>query len=366
MGIFDLPPGTNPDTLPASKNPDGTPSDFNSPVNSATLFYVIGPISLVITALAALLKVYIRAFVHKQFGIDDGLTLVSLGLLCAQVGWIIDEMKYGAVRHMWDMSWTKFLHVLKFIDVNGALQAFAFMTAKLAIVFLFYRLFSPKAVYKWAIIAAGIIVFVAYTILAIASICVPLEDGPTVLFRVSETIGAIGLITDVYLAVLPLAAVSSLNLPRRKKIGVAAIFGAGMLGIAMAALSAYYRIAPSETNNQTDLTYPFTKRIIVQIIELDMAIIIGCVPIFPGLLRETVVTAWFSRAFSSMSRLVRSRGTTSKASSSKTDRYYNLSGQHQTNSQVSTAQIPLEPIPSNDKAGYGAQVRTEVHSGSMV
>lgn len=229
MGLFDLPPGTDPDTYPASRNPDGTPSDFNSPVNSATLFYVIGPISLVITAIAALLKVYIRTFVHKQFGIDDGLTLISLALLCAQVGYIIDEMKHGAVRHMWDMSWTKFLHVLKFQDVNGAIQAFAFMTAKLSIVFLFYRLFSPKTAFKWAIIVGGIIVFVGYATLAIASLSVPLEDGPTVLFRVSETIGAMGLITDVYLAVLPMAAVASLNLPRRKKIGVAAIFAAGLL-----------------------------------------------------------------------------------------------------------------------------------------
>lgn len=135
-------------------------------------------------------------------------------------------------------------------------------------------------------------------------------------------------------------------------------------GIAMAAVSAYFRLSPAETNNTTDDTYPFTKRITVQIVELDMAIIIGCVPIFPGLLRETIVTAWFSRAFSSMSRLVRTRGTSK--SSTKTDRYYNLGGQEQTNSQVSTAPIPLKPVPSDDKNGTGTQVRTDVHSESMV
>ncbi|KAK5637190.1 hypothetical protein RRF57_012902 [Xylaria bambusicola] len=229
MGLFDLPPGTNPDTYPASRDPSGTPSNFNSPVNSAQLFYIVGPISLVLTTLAVFLKFYIRSFVHKQVGIDDWLSLIALILQYVQVGWVIDEMRHGAVRHMWDMSWTKFLHVLKFQDVNGAIQAFAFMIAKLSIVFLFYRLFSPKTFYKWAIVICGIIVGVGYAVLGILSLSFPLEDGPTILFRVSQAIGVQGLVTDVYLAVLPIAAVLSLNLPRRKKIGVAAIFGAGLL-----------------------------------------------------------------------------------------------------------------------------------------
>ncbi|KAI0886468.1 uncharacterized protein GGS22DRAFT_113976 [Annulohypoxylon maeteangense] len=362
MGLFDLPPGTDPDTYPASHNPDGTPGDFNSPVNSAKLFYIVGPISLVLAVVASFLKIYIRAFVHKKFGIDDGLTLIALALQCVQVGWVIDEMKHGAVRHMWDMSWTKFLKVLRFQDVNGAIQAFAFMVAKLSIVFLFYRIFSPKTFYKWAIIVCGIIVFVGYATLAIASLCVPLEDGPTVLFRVSETIGAVGLVTDVYLAVLPIAAIMSLNLPRRRKIGVAAIFGAGFLGIAMAALSAYYRISPSETNNTTDDTYTFTKRITVQVVELDIAIIIGCVPIFPGLLRETIVTTWISRTFGSMTRLVKSRGSVTSHSES----YYNLSGHHHPSSSKSAVPIPLEQVHTDERKTYAVRSWADTRSESPV
>ena len=49
------------------------------------------------------------------------------------------------------------------------------------------------------------------------------------LHYVNDAVGAINLLTDIYLLCLPIAAVSKLQLPTRKRIGIIAIFLTGNL-----------------------------------------------------------------------------------------------------------------------------------------
>jgi hypothetical protein len=64
--------------------------------------------------------------------------------------------------------------------------------------------------------------------------------------------GVIGVVTDIYIFVLPLPTISRLRLPRRKKIGVFLVFIAGLLGIAAATLSLVYRV---KNWQRTDITW---------------------------------------------------------------------------------------------------------------
>jgi multisubunit Na+/H+ antiporter MnhB subunit len=64
--------------------------------------------------------------------------------------------------------------------------------------------------------------------------------------------GVVGVVTDLYIFVLPLPTVLRLRLPRCKKIGVMIVFAAGLLGIAAAALSLVYRV---KNWQRTDTTW---------------------------------------------------------------------------------------------------------------
>jgi hypothetical protein len=63
------------------------------------------------------------------------------------------------------------------------------------------------------------------------------SNGVTALIQ-----GVIGVALDIYIFVLPLPLISRLSLPRRKKIGILAVFVVGLLGIAGATLSLVYRV----------------------------------------------------------------------------------------------------------------------------
>lgn len=75
-------------------------------------------------------------------------------------------------------------------------------------------------------ILAGIVFcFVAYTT---AMFCYIFID-PIRLLKVSNAIGAFNVFSDIYILCLPIMAVSNLQLPTRKKIGVIMIFLSGIL-----------------------------------------------------------------------------------------------------------------------------------------
>ena len=54
--------------------------------------------------------------------------------------------------------------------------------------------------------------------------------------------GVFGVIFDIYIFVLPLSTIFHLNLPYRKKLGLAAVFMTAILAIIASVLSLYYRV----------------------------------------------------------------------------------------------------------------------------
>ena len=74
------------------------------------------------------------------------------------------------------------------------------------------------------ILAGMVFCFVSYTILMFAYIFLGLEAE---LF-VDDMVGALNLASDIYILCLPVTAVSGLQLPSRKKVGIILIFLTGL------------------------------------------------------------------------------------------------------------------------------------------
>ena len=113
--------------------------------------------------------------------------------------------------------------------------------AKLSILLLYLRIFSPD---RWTrlFIYLGIwVIFIYYMVTAsiFVGLCSPRhgESWPVALLssRCGETMvmtyvqGIFNIVSDFYVLVLPLPVVWKLQLPLRKKIGVSAVFMTGLL-----------------------------------------------------------------------------------------------------------------------------------------
>ena len=96
---------------------------------------------------------------------------------------------------------------------------------KLALLLLYYRLFSPDPIVKFAILAGIVFICVCYTTLMFLFIFLS-TDKTT---KVNKTMAIINILTDTYILVLPIYSVLKLYLPRRRKIGLALIFATGAL-----------------------------------------------------------------------------------------------------------------------------------------
>lgn len=107
--------------------------------------------------------------------------------------------------------------------------------AKLAICLLFFRLFSPNRRMRWLIyfaIAYNFVLHLAGTLVAIF-ICLP---GSAKFWTCSGkvttldiVISGMNIFSDFYLLILPVFAVSSLQMPAGRKLGIIAVFLTGAL-----------------------------------------------------------------------------------------------------------------------------------------
>lgn len=104
------------------------------------------------------------------------------------------------------------------------------LATKLALLGLYYRLFSPKRGIKYTIIAGMVSCCVIYII--IMAIWITVQDnaaGIILINRINKAQGILNLATDMYIFIIPLVAVSGLQMSRSQKFGVAAVFMTGSL-----------------------------------------------------------------------------------------------------------------------------------------
>ncbi|KXX77987.1 hypothetical protein MMYC01_205150 [Madurella mycetomatis] len=269
------------------------------------------------------IKMYIRIFVHKKVWFDDLFTGLGLVLQVGYTALVINMFMNGGARHQWDMPIGKFQQILSVQNKLGIIQMATYLCVKLGLLLLYYRIFNPKPAFRWAIYAGCFVIVCAYIPSMFLFI---FQHDINVLVPTSYGVACINLITDVYLCILPMTAVGSLHLPLAKKIGVSAIFGAGLLACAFSALSLKYRFEILDGTGLIDMTYNFSSRTAVLVVEIYVGIIVSCVPIFPALFRDTIV----SKAFSTTFRSLRERLVGSSTSSSS----HQLSGHNVSNVQL--------------------------------
>ena len=125
--------------------------------------------------------------------------------------------------------------------------------AKAAILMLYLRVFQVKRIMRLLIYSGLAFMFAVYwvSIPTFTYYCTPRagENWDLVLLQKCQVLdalaivqGVFGVVTDIYIFLLPLSTIFHLNLPQKKKIGLAAVFMTGIFGIIASVLSLYYRV----------------------------------------------------------------------------------------------------------------------------
>lgn len=111
-------------------------------------------------------------------------------------------------------------------SILAIIQQPTLLATKLALLGLYYRLFERKLGIKYALLAGIVSCFVIYTTMMFLFIFIKVD---TRLIIINKALGVLNIATDLYIFVIPLAAVSGLHLSPRKKFGLAAVFMTGAL-----------------------------------------------------------------------------------------------------------------------------------------
>ncbi|KAJ0106935.1 hypothetical protein J7T55_011030 [Diaporthe amygdali] len=252
-----------------------------APISSET---VIG-VSVLFLSLATIFtgtRLYTRFTVYQQFWWDDWSMLVAwMGTIVLCTLLTADT----AVHH----ADTPVAEYKQYVELFQDLQMVArtsMFFAKLSILLLYIRLFFPKGVTRsalWWIIQIVVWLNFLYTvglILAIALQCVPYNKpyGSSCVNQYMVLISAsiINIISDLLVLLIPMASVWRLNMSRRRKWAVWALFAFGIARLA-------YQVPMADG---TDTTVIYMIVVILALAEQVIGIVAGCAPI---------VSTWFVR-----------------------------------------------------------------------
>lgn len=215
-------------------------SDTGAPEESRSQQVVIIESSMLALAAAAVIgRIWIRlALVNTKLAADDWVIMVSLAFSVAFVADVITQTKYGLGKHVTDLpEGFDFSESLKLFYFGEAIYYIVVGTTKIAILFLYLRLAVNK---KLRMIIWATMAFVAATVVActIAGIfqCDPIAFawnksivGGTC-FNVTALFysnAGLNIFQDVFIYVLPMRMLWDIQIPRKQKLALIAIFAVG-------------------------------------------------------------------------------------------------------------------------------------------
>jgi hypothetical protein len=229
-----------PTFTPALKPPPGILPDPDHPASLAHLASITIAICIPLVTVFFLLRSYVRFWVKQLFTLEDVLCILLWAGTVAYCGIMRNTMSHGGGMHMWDISPDKAHEAAYWFNVCAIEYGVMIGLAKIAVLWLYRRVFSP---HRWSlfdnvIVALIAIIFTFYAVTSMVKIfeCSPRDKiwnkslpGKCVEIKwVLNISGGFNTVTDWIILLLPIHAVSKLQMDKLKKILVVLAFTFGM------------------------------------------------------------------------------------------------------------------------------------------
>ncbi|EPE37171.1 hypothetical protein GLAREA_09334 [Glarea lozoyensis ATCC 20868] len=282
---------------PAIPPPEGVKPHFDNPHTRGPVIIAVGTIMFVLVLAFAAARLYVSTFVVKKRNLGDILCLFAfLGSFGYFINVCIDVHLGQIGKHEWNVRLTDVLAGPFLISsglVTACLLSPTLLLAKIAIFALYLEVFRP---FKWmriCVYVGSAITTVFYVVSTIGFIYLtvkkPGESWQMHAISADSMLSqklfiphrAVGLGIDLYLFILPLKAVSDLHLPLKKKLEVMVVFLMGSLACVASALNVYYA---QRLYTEKDVTWIAVEITITALVEMDVGVIVACMPAFSKLI----------------------------------------------------------------------------------
>ena len=207
------------------------------PESRAHLIIIVSIVAPCVTTIFVAARIWTRAFILRSLGWDDYISLISLPFIISYSIVLIYATKYGMGLHVWDMDPILESSYYKWVAVQSTIYVFSLLGYKLAVLFLFLRLFSIDrrtryATYGVMVLVVGYLLCNFITQLAgckpISKFWSPATPGYCYnAIKADLTFGSMNWISDLAIFALPWPVVLKMRLTRREKVGVVIVFMSG-------------------------------------------------------------------------------------------------------------------------------------------
>ncbi|CAI7588980.1 unnamed protein product [Penicillium bialowiezense] len=244
-------------------------------------------VSIVFTTLATFItvaRIYTRAFLVKQMGADDYVILVSLAFSWIFFGLLVGEVYHGMGEHYALIPAAIYKAQMLCFWASVPIYQTSLISTKMSILLQYKRVFSTPRMRLACWLLIGFLgLYGTWTIVSAWANCVPLAKfwDPTVPgFCLDKKAlwfsnSGIHILTDVIILIYPMPVLKSLQLPKKQKIALMAVFALGGIVLITTILRLQSLLVIS---NSSDPTYDNVGAAAWSAVECNVAIICACLP----------------------------------------------------------------------------------------
>ncbi|KAL6406546.1 integral membrane protein [Ilyonectria robusta] len=286
-----------------------TASSYSEQSRSNTVIGVVVLCQFLATLITGL-RLWTRRVILNQLGIDDcfaALTLV-VTLLCST--FVLLEIQYGLGKHVSAVKTTDLPKFRKMFYFSIMFYNLSMVFVKLTFLFQYYRVLATQEMRKiyiaviavvtgWTLSQVFVSIFGCWPISGFWDDSIGARCIPTQPYWYINAAGHI--LTDIVILVLPIPAISRLNLPRRQRYILMGIFCLGFFTVAISI------IRTTHLGEQSDLTWDNVTSALWSVSELTSALVCACL---------ATLRPFFSSYFPALAaRFARSTGRYSRSQS---------------------------------------------------
>jgi hypothetical protein len=230
----------DPTKIPMYPPPPGVVSNFDNPHTYRKESEISHAILLSFATLAAIVRLYTRAWIKGKLQIDDYFIMLSWALSANFSGWCFAALSKGLGRHLWDISVAMFLDVGKYLFITQLLYLPTTLAIRLSVLICYQNIFCRRNLASKIWIWVGIVVCsVFYVVVFFCTLfqCEPIAKaynralpGKCISYAAFPWInGVFNVVSDLYIMVFPIPFVWTLRMEMGRKLRLLAVFGLGFL-----------------------------------------------------------------------------------------------------------------------------------------
>ncbi|KAH9904695.1 hypothetical protein F4778DRAFT_40567 [Xylariomycetidae sp. FL2044] len=290
---------TDPTQVPAGVPPPGVEPNFNNPDNYKHENIILHSVVLSITTIAVFVRIYTRAVIRRNMGVDDWLALLSWALALEFSITLAYATVWGFGMHIYDIRASEILSTLLWLSVSQKSYFPLILSIKLCILLGYLRIFKVDRVTKWStwIGVALCTIFYVVTFLMDIFRCKPIQAAwnPTIEGTCLDyaafpwATGIFNVLSDFYILFLPLWPIFRMNMSLVRRIRIATIFGLGLFtciaSILRFAVAIQYGSDPDQTYVAAKVlhwTSTVINSCVSSVLEANIGLICSCAVTSPA------------------------------------------------------------------------------------